>query len=253
MSDSQNKKANKGRHRSQRPRLNANERRDHILGKAADLVRQKGADKVTTRMLAQEASISEALLYQHFPSKDELLRELTDILEAKAPSIQKYFLEATPASRLLVDYLYMTTYLALHPALQKREANLSRLLLESLLGDGSFIRTHVTRRWNNIKEILTESYKAAHEAGHLVTKEQDACDDLNLFFSHQLIIMAHCFWHFPEQPVVTVDLDPEAMIDRVMLFILRGLGFKDAAIKRLYQPEKILARLTKFLRETSLP
>ena len=206
---------------------------------------------MTTKILAHEVCISEALLYQHFSSKDELFRELVDILEARAPAIQQYFLEAQPTSRLLVDYLSMMTYVSLHPSFQKEDARLSRLLLESLLGDGNLAQTHMNRRWGSIKDILVQAYRAAQNSGDIVALNEEPHEDLRLFFSHQLVMMIHCFWHVPKQSVMPETLSPEDLIDQVMLFILQGIGFKQSAIKRLYGPEKILGRLAKIVRELS--
>ncbi|MBI5632943.1 MAG: TetR/AcrR family transcriptional regulator [Nitrospirae bacterium] len=51
-------------------------RRDQIANAALRIIGQKGASGLTTALLAQEAGISEANLYRHFRSKDEIL-ELT--------------------------------------------------------------------------------------------------------------------------------------------------------------------------------
>lgn len=51
-------------------------RRDQIAEAALRIIGQKGASGLTTASLAREAGISEANLYRHFKSKDEIL-ELT--------------------------------------------------------------------------------------------------------------------------------------------------------------------------------
>ena len=57
-------------------RHSAEERRELILQASLELFARQGLHGVTTRMIAEAAGMSEALLYRHFRSKDELYREL---------------------------------------------------------------------------------------------------------------------------------------------------------------------------------
>lgn|GEM_PF-2709380 len=248
------KAPSKERKNSRKPRLTAEERRHDILNKAATLVRTKGAARVTTRLIAKEASISEALLYQHFPTKEELFREVSIIINARTPSLHEYFLDATPSSRVLVEYIYLVTYLALSPEIHTNDSKLPRMLLESLLGDGNLLRTHIKRRWSLIGDLLRSSLDAARDAGHLVGTRSNNDDSvevtsLELFLSHQLMVMAHCVRFMAEQPIVGAELPFPETVERTAIFMLRGLGFKDAVIKRLGQSDKILA---KFVKKTAL-
>jgi AcrR family transcriptional regulator len=236
----------KERKNSRKPRLRGEERRHDILAKAASLVRAKGEGRVTTRLIAKEASISEALLYQHFPTKDELFREVSVIINARLPPLDEYFAEAEPSSRVLIEYLYLVTYLALSPDVHTGDSKLPRMLLESLLSDGSLLRTHIKRRWSLIGDLLRDSLAAARDAGHLVSGEGEREDaaSLELMLSHQLVIMAHCVRFMTEQPIVGGELSSRQVIERTAVFVMRGLGFKDGVIKRLYRPDKIMAKFT---------
>ena len=81
--------------------------------------------------------------------------------------LHEYFADVEPSSRVLVEYLYIATFLALNP----------------------------------------------------------------------------CARVLPDQPIVGTELIANQMINRIVVFILRGLGFKDGAIKRLLQPDKTLTGL----------
>jgi AcrR family transcriptional regulator len=250
MTQPSDKAPTKTRQSGQKPRLNAHERRQHILQKAAGLVSEKGPSQVTTRQIAEEASVSEALLYQHFPSKDEMFREVSDILQTRLPSLHDYFAETTPSSRVVVEYLYLTAYVTLHPTFQNKEQNLPRQLLESLLSDGTFLTTHINRRWRLIEQMLTQSVESARNAGHLTKSEIDRsqhADQLVIMFSHQLMIMLHCFQSLPDRPIFDTPPKPDDLIDQVVLFVLRGVGFKEAVINRLYQPAKIVTKFRSIL------
>ena len=60
-------------------RLSAEARRLSILRAAIPIFAKKGFNGTTTKMIAQSAGVSEALLYRHFPSKEVIYRELQDI------------------------------------------------------------------------------------------------------------------------------------------------------------------------------
>ena len=53
-------------------RLSAHDRRQQIMTIAAGLFARKGYQGTTTREIAEEAGVNEALLFRHFPSKENL-------------------------------------------------------------------------------------------------------------------------------------------------------------------------------------
>jgi AcrR family transcriptional regulator len=61
-------------------RLTARDRRQQILDAAAGLFARKGYQGATTREIAEEAGINEALLFRHFPSKENLYWTLIEEL-----------------------------------------------------------------------------------------------------------------------------------------------------------------------------
>lgn len=61
-------------------RLSATDRRQQILDVASGLFARKGYQGTTTREIAEEAGINEALLFRHFPSKENLYWTLIEEL-----------------------------------------------------------------------------------------------------------------------------------------------------------------------------
>jgi AcrR family transcriptional regulator len=53
-------------------RLSARDRREQILEIASGIFARKGYEGTTTREIAEEACVNEALLFRHFPSKENL-------------------------------------------------------------------------------------------------------------------------------------------------------------------------------------
>ncbi len=69
-----------------RERMPAEERHQHLIRAAIRLFSQKGLRGTTTRQLAQAARVSEALLYQHFETKDEFYEAIIDHKMREVPA-----------------------------------------------------------------------------------------------------------------------------------------------------------------------
>lgn len=61
-----------------RKRMSADDRRAQIVAAARRLFAASGFDATTTRQIATEAGISDALIYRHFPDKQALLRAIVE-------------------------------------------------------------------------------------------------------------------------------------------------------------------------------
>src|SRR5689334_21727127 len=87
-------------------RLSSEERRQTILDASVPLFARDGVRGVTTKQVAREAGVSEALLYQHFPSKEALYAEVQDHC-CRVPEALRTALEAlVPSTGTLVLLLY---------------------------------------------------------------------------------------------------------------------------------------------------
>jgi TetR/AcrR family transcriptional regulator len=62
-------------------RLNANDRRSQILAAALDVFAELGFHGARTRDLAERAGVSEALLFRHFQTKEDLIRAILESVE----------------------------------------------------------------------------------------------------------------------------------------------------------------------------
>src|SRR5437762_969125 len=71
-------------------RLSGEERRAAIIKAVRRVFAEKGFDGTTTRELAEEAGVSEALLFKHFPNKEALYSAMqTSCCKAKDPAIER--------------------------------------------------------------------------------------------------------------------------------------------------------------------
>ena len=67
-----------------RKRLKAEERRSQLLGIAKKLFSECGFENTTTKAIAAAAGVTEAIIFRHFASKEELY---ASILDRKADEI----------------------------------------------------------------------------------------------------------------------------------------------------------------------
>jgi AcrR family transcriptional regulator len=86
-------------------RIPAEERRAQILAAALDLFSERGYEATSTRLIAQKVGVSEGLVFQHFPSKPDLL---TGVLATKSLSALGDSLGDAPATVTLADAITRT-------------------------------------------------------------------------------------------------------------------------------------------------
>jgi AcrR family transcriptional regulator len=232
-----------------KPRLSSDERRLAILEAAVPLFAAQGFRGVTTRHLAQEAGISEALLYQHFPSTEALYAAVQDhYFCAREPGIEA-LLEQTPSTATLVLILFLMAQIMVQPPTEfEATAVFPRLMLHSLMEDGAFARQHQERRMRQVIAQVLRSVAAARESGDLCA-DDGIPDEMRFWFAQHVLVMMHLN-QLPAQPVVDY---PAGKLDHVMRFALRGLGLTDAAILRSYHPEAHAAVVRQWLARIPAP
>ena len=64
-------------------RFSAEDRKNQILHVATELFASKGYEGATTREIARRAKVNEAIIFRHFPTKEELYWA---VIEAKVKS-----------------------------------------------------------------------------------------------------------------------------------------------------------------------
>lgn len=228
-------------------RLTYDARRQAILEAVIPLFVEQGFRGVTTRLLAQEAGISEALLYQHFPSKVALYTEVQDFLCAESPRVSQDLTGVEPSTETLVWVLFMAAQCMIDPP-QHMATNplFPRLMLQSLMDDGEFARLHTERHLGAISALVTQSIQVAQAQGDISqTMTDDLPAHLKFWFAHHVMAMVHLM-NLSDQPVLSYPGDLKALLDYVMLFALRGMGMTDEAIQRHYQGDRLRERFKTF-------
>ncbi len=217
----------------------SSERRAAILDASLELFARHGHHGVTTRMIADAAGISEALLYRHFRGKDELFTELQRWCLRDTMGAAQRLVEAGASTRTLVRGVYLTV----HQILAGREARpgaeaLKRIMLGSLVGDGVFARGFVEVNFSQFIPFFAACLEAAHRSGDLVAKSRNT--PVRVWMVHNLAVMVSNMM-LPDPPVIDYGLRPEALLDEVVQFSLRGLGLTEAALATHYDGKELAA------------
>lgn len=221
------------------PRLSAEDRRSAILDAAIPIFATMGLNGARTGDIARAAGISEALLYKHFASKDELYAALENHCVDAVRVATHLFEDRQPGTETFI----LATAVVLHaidlgigdPASHEHT---KRLIVSSLLSNGDFARAFLEKQIAPWMDFFTKSLDAARAAGDLEDDGESA--EVGVWFLHHLATSLHLF-SLPAKPVIDYPMSRERLADRAIVFVLRGMGFKRSAIDRHYSAERLKA------------
>lgn len=218
-------------------KLDAADRKEAILVAAASVFARLGRDGATTKDIAKAAGISEALLYKHFSGKEALYEALENhCVEAHAVGTH-LFDEATPSTATLVKgvaVLVQAVFAGIGE--QQSHEDTKRLVTASLLGDGRLAKAFLDRHVKPWIGVFEKSLQAAHSTGDI--EEGIHVGKAEIWFVHHLAHTLHLI-SLPEGEPVDYGMPRQTLIESTVRFLLRGIGLKNAAINRDYDPKEL--------------
>ncbi len=186
-------------------------RRQLILAAAKRCFARHGFAGTTTKSIAAAASISEGLLFKHFPSKSALYAEIL-AEECDADPALHRLLELEPSTETLVVLIreMVHHFHQISDVPDQQEAQRLRLMVTSHLDDGEFARLI----YEKIRALIGAMFTASL---------------VNLFwFAHHTVLMA-ALARLPSIPCLSYG--NAADLERQLCeFILRGIGLNETAI-----------------------
>jgi TetR/AcrR family transcriptional regulator, transcriptional repressor of aconitase len=202
-------------------------RRQLILGAAKRCFARHGFAGTTTKSVAAAASISEGLLFKHFPSKSALYAEIL-AEECEADPALHRLLELEPSTQTLVVLIreMVRHFQAVAETPDQEEAQRLRLMLSSHLDDGEFARLIYQKIGSLIGNAFTRSLQRAVEAGDATAI---GGEPMNLFwFAHHTVLMSS-LTRMPTTPCLSYG-EATDLERQLCQFILRGIGLNETAI-----------------------
>jgi AcrR family transcriptional regulator len=208
-------------------RMTSDLRRQLILGAAKRCFARHGFAGTTTKSVAAAASISEGLLFKHFPSKAALYAEIL-AEECEADPALAHLLGQEPSTATLVELVQgmVSHFMQISDGPDREEAQRLRLMVTSHLDDGEFARLLYAKVEKLIGRVFATSLERAIAAGDA---SRIGTEPLNLFwFAHHTVLTA-AMTRLPATPCLaygnTNDLERQ-----LCEFLLRGIGLNEAAI-----------------------
>jgi AcrR family transcriptional regulator len=208
-------------------RMTGDLRRQLILAAAKRCFARHGFAGTTTKSVAAAASISEGLLFKHFPSKLALYAEIL-AEECEADPALHRLLELKPSTETLVVLIreMVRHFRAVSDAPDQQEAQRLRLMITSHLDDGEFARLIYEKIGNLIGTVFIAALERAIEAGDA---SRIGSEPLNLFwFAHHTVVMSTLV-RLPSMPCLAYG-DAAGVERQLCEFILRGIGLNETAV-----------------------
>jgi TetR/AcrR family transcriptional regulator, transcriptional repressor of aconitase len=209
-------------------RLDSDERRKAIVAAALPLFARKGFAGTTTRELAEAASISEGLLFKHFPSKKHLYGEILHLGCEGDPALER-LASLEPSTFTLVRMThYMVRYFLQATEADRVERDWRlRLVLHSFLEDGEYARELFDTIFERVHPLFAASIAAAAAAGDLILGPVASAN--GFWFGHHVAAMI-AFVFLPARACLPYQGTLASLVEETSWFILRGIGMTDAAI-----------------------
>jgi AcrR family transcriptional regulator len=216
-------------------KMSGPERRAGIIKAVRKVFVEKGFHGTTTRELAAAAGVSEALLFKHFPSKEALYRAmLLSCVKADDAGHIERLRNLKPSAASLVRMVHdLASHMLLERPPDDQEHAMIRLVLRSLTDDGEFARLAM-------QGMPSQWVQQAEQCLQAAIVSDDAYDrpvepGAGAWFATHLSAMLMIHW-LPAKPVVDYHVSREKLLQQVVWFILRGMGLKEEAIRRHYDP-----------------
>ena len=202
--------------------MSAEDRKVSIVKASIPLFAELGFKGTTTRKIADAAGISEALLYKHFPSKDELYKSIQDsCFSVKSDTLEKLFaLEDSTENLIFCIYFYIRRSLKREYAEKQYLHLLDRLSVYSTLEDGEFIKTLRNEIWQPWFEKTELSFKVALAKNDIKVSSKNSNP---LWYIHHQIITVLLLRLAPQE-IIDYELSNDELISEILDFSLRGLG-----------------------------
>ena len=143
-------------------RCSAEDRRQQILDTATDLFARQGFGSTTTRQIAQEAHVNEALIFRHFASKEDLYWAVLEHQCVAGGDGRRIMTEELARSGSPQESFAGIARSFLQ--LRQQDSNLGRLLLFSALEHHQlsqrFFRTHIAELYEKLAQHILEQIGA---------------------------------------------------------------------------------------------
>jgi AcrR family transcriptional regulator len=219
-------------------KLSGEERRAAIINAVRRVFAERGFHGTTTRELAEAADVSEALLFKHFPNKEALYSAMQmSCCHTQDPAIERLkALEPSTSTLVVMVHFLLTRKIGASTVEDEDHGIQMRLMMRSVMEDGEFARLQLKQFAQGFVAKIEECIRAAVAAGD--AKEGPVASELAAWFVHHLAVALMQNLR-TATPVVDYKVSRPKLVEQAVWFALRGMGLKDEAIQRYYNPKAL--------------
>lgn len=205
------------------------ERRAQIIAAARRVFSRAGYDGAKTLQIAREASVSEALVYRHFPSKLALYRAvLRQVFIEQDRNWEEVGIRDVGAAGIVkaLDAFFRACVLE-SDSLESLDRH--RMTLASLAGDGSYAALIYRRSLRRNQKTVQTANVEARAAGEIIGEPLDV--NTTSMFAEHVGTMIGAISAMPPaaRPYGVTD---EELARQATWFCCRGMGLTDEVIAR---------------------
>jgi TetR/AcrR family transcriptional regulator len=192
------------------------ERRKQLIEVAIDLFSKKGFGGTTTREIAAAAGVTEAIIFRHFATKQDLYTAILDY-KSSSTGTEKWISEAEAFMDRKDDEglfrLIVTKVLDVH----RNEARFERLMIHAALEGHELAVMHHSEMTKAIGERMTQYVEQRQKCGAL----RD-CDPSTVLFAVAGIAQFYALHKYMYQ-LIGDQISDEQMIDSFVRILMQGL------------------------------
>ncbi len=198
-----------------RTRLSGQERRRQIIEAAADLFSRNGFGRTTTRAVATAVGVSEAIVFKHFATKEDLYAA---IIETKAQT-QQILSTVTAAARATDDAGVLRTLAKEMIARTQADPTLLRLLFFSALEGHALSDMFFRSRVQEVEDSLSRYIGDRVAAGVF-----RPVDPLQATWNFIGMVVYYLLLRELFGRKGPLDLTPDRAVEEMVTTFLRGVG-----------------------------
>jgi AcrR family transcriptional regulator len=207
-----------------RKRMKADERRQEIIRAAMEVFARNGFGGSTTREIAENAGISEAMIYSHFRNKEDLYTAIID--EKLQESEPLYY--PLDAIRNRDDQRVFTTIISNYLNRHGEDTTFLRLLLFSALEGHELASMFVAGPVRKFFEFLADYIRERIDEGAFKPVNPEITSRCLLGMVHYFVLLREILADDTLNPI-----DPTAAIETIVNIFCEGIladGFKAGSV-----------------------
>jgi TetR/AcrR family transcriptional regulator len=147
-------------------RLSASQRREQLLQVAVDLFSRKGFNGTTTREIAAAAGVTEAIIFRHFATKEQLYTAIID-RRLNSPETAEWVAGLRAAMDKDDDEAVVRQLIKAVIAMHKADPQFERLCLYAALEGNGIALQHMRQVTAGIVDLYRKYFQRRQKEGHL--------------------------------------------------------------------------------------